>query len=124
MNMVTQANQEVLLKLMQAEEANTQLQIKVDAQVNLQNQLVQQLAKQEEIQIEMGNRLENQEAFMEKIMRQIDYFRSVLFERTNYLAEKIDAGYTTFTQMLSGKARLAKIEQLKLDTKLPKKDIE
>ncbi len=119
MNMMTQANQEVLLKLMQAEEANAQLQLKVDEQVNLQLQLVQQLAKQEEIQVEMGNRLENQEAFMEKIMRQIDYFRSVLFERTNYLAEKIDAGYTTFTQMLTGKARAAKAEQVKHEPKSP-----
>jgi len=122
MNMMTQANQEVLLKLMQAEEANAQLQLKVDEQVHLQNQLVQQLAKQEEIQMEMGNRLENQEAFMEKIMRQIDYFRSVLFERTNYLAEKIDAGYTTFTQMLTGKTRSAKVEQLKHEPKSPEID--
>lgn len=117
MNMMTQANQEVLLKLTEAEEANAQLQLKMDEQVNLQNQLVQQLAKQEEIQVEMGNRLENQEAFMEKIMRQIDYFRSVLFERTNYLADKIDAGYTTFTQMLTGKARAAKAEQVKPESK-------
>jgi hypothetical protein len=29
----------------------------------------------------------------EKIIRQIDYFRATLFERTNYLAEKIDTGY-------------------------------
>lgn len=66
MNMMTQANLEVLLKLKQAEDANAQLQLKMDEQVHLQNQLVQQLAKQEEIQVEMGNRLENQEAFMEK----------------------------------------------------------
>ncbi|MDX1807817.1 MAG: hypothetical protein R3267_12390 [Paenisporosarcina sp.] len=119
MNMISQANQEVLLKLTEAEEANTQLQLKVDEQVQLQNQLVQQLAKQQEIQMEMGNRLENQEAFMEKIMRQIDYFRSVLFERTNYLAEKIDAGYTTFTQMLTGKAR-----QVKQEPQMPNKEVE
>ena len=121
MSMITLANQEVLLKLTQAEEVNAQLQLKVDEQVDLQSQLVQQLAKQEEIQMEMGNRLENQEAFMEKIIRQIDYFRSVLFERTNYLAEKIDAGYTTFTQMLSLKSRV-KTDLLKFDPKSPNKD--
>lgn len=55
-------------------------------------------------------------------MRQIDYFRSVLFERTNYLAEKIDAGYTTFTQMLTGKTRTGKAEQVKHEPKSPEID--
>lgn len=44
-------------------------------------------------QDEVLNRLEHQEALTEKITRQIEYFRSILFERTNYLAEKIESGY-------------------------------
>ena len=59
----------------------------------MQNQLSQQISKQADTQLEVLNRLENQEALTEKILRQIDYFRATLFERTNYLAEKIDTGY-------------------------------
>ncbi|MBI0577134.1 hypothetical protein IEC97_07155 [Neobacillus cucumis] len=38
-------------------------------------------------------RLDRQEALTEKILRQINHIRSILFERTNYLATKIEDGY-------------------------------
>jgi hypothetical protein len=37
--------------------------------------------------------LDKQEALTEKIYRQLNHIRSILFERTNYLAEKMDEGY-------------------------------
>ena len=75
--------------------SNDELIVKIDEQFDLQKQIADQLVKQEQTQNEVLSRLDNQEAISEKILRQIDYFRSVLFERTHYLAEKIENGYTT-----------------------------
>jgi len=55
--------------------------------------LTQQLTEQKEGQREVLIRLDNQEALTEKALRQIDNLRSSLFERTNYLAEKIEDSY-------------------------------
>jgi predicted nucleic acid-binding Zn ribbon protein len=62
-------------------------------QEDLQKQLSEKISKQEEFQMGVLNRLDQQEALTEKIFRQINHIRSILFERTNYLAEKIDEGY-------------------------------
>lgn len=93
MDTLNHSNSEVVNKLDKYGLANEQLELKVDEQLNMQNQLSQQISKQADNQQEVLNRLENQEALTEKIIRQIDYFRATLFERTNYLAEKIDTGY-------------------------------
>src|SRR5699024_12866080 len=54
----------------------------------------------------MLDRLENQEALMEKFHRQISEFRSILFERSSFLAEKIEDSYNLtssyFYQLVSG----------------------
>jgi hypothetical protein len=62
-------------------------------QEELQKQLSEKIDKQEEFQLGVLNRLDKQEALTEKISRQLNHIRSILFERTNYLAEKIDEGY-------------------------------
>ena len=62
-------------------------------QAELQKQLSEKLSKQEEFQKGVLTRLDQQEALTEKIFRQINHIRSILFERTNFLAEKIDEGY-------------------------------
>lgn len=62
-------------------------------QEELQKQLSEKISKQEEFQTGVLNRLDQQEALTEKIARQLNQIRSILFERTNYLAEKIDEGY-------------------------------
>ncbi len=62
-------------------------------QEELQKQLSEKINKQEEFQTGVLIRLDQQEALTEKISRQLNHIRSILFERTNYLAEKIDEGY-------------------------------
>jgi vacuolar-type H+-ATPase subunit I/STV1 len=62
-------------------------------QEELQKQLSEKISKQEEFQTGVLTRLDQQEALTEKIARQLNHIRSILFERTNYLAEKIDEGY-------------------------------
>ena len=74
---------------------NEELVLKMDQQLELQQKMATQIAKQENVQHEVVNRLENQEAISEKVLRKIDDFRSILYERTNYLAEKIEKGYTS-----------------------------
>ncbi len=73
--------------------ANEQLATKITQQVELQRQLSQEFTKQEEFQTEVLSRLDKQEALTEKIYRQLNHIRSIIFERTNYLAEKMDEGY-------------------------------
>ena len=101
MDTLNHSNSEVVSKLDKFGSANEQLELKVDEQIDMQNQLSQQISKQEENQRAVLNRLENQEAMTEKILRQIDYFRATLFERTNYLAEKIDTSYNYAISYLS-----------------------
>ncbi|MEC1524762.1 hypothetical protein P9D43_22410 [Neobacillus niacini] len=62
-------------------------------QEELQKQLSEKISKQEDFQKGVLTRLDQQEALTEKISRQLNHIRSILFERTNYLAEKIDEGY-------------------------------
>ncbi|WP_404451544.1 hypothetical protein LG329_14565 [Virgibacillus necropolis] len=92
-NSLCQSNQEIVDQLEDYNLGQQEVKTKMSEQFDLQQQMSDQLSKQEENRDEVLSRLENQEALTEKITRQIDYFRSILFERTNYLAEKIENGY-------------------------------
>jgi len=103
---LNKANQEVVNRLDHLDVVNEQINSKVNEQLNLQKQMSQQIFTQEDAQNGVLERLDNQEALTEKILRQIDHFRAVLFERTNYLAEKIDTSYSYtasyFTKLING----------------------
>nr|WP_263328260.1 hypothetical protein [Neobacillus sp. Marseille-Q6967] len=73
--------------------SNKQLTSQIDEQLEWQKSMTEKFLKQEDFQAEVLSRLDKQEALTEKIFRQINHIRSILFERTNYLAEKIDEGY-------------------------------
>lgn len=90
------------LKTLTEENKNLQMMIEDDhissqemiKQQSLDNlDLTEQLTEQKESQQEVLIRLDNQEALTEKALRQIGHLRSSLFERTNYLAEKIEDSY-------------------------------
>lgn len=55
--------------------------------------MAQKLASQADFQTDVLTRLDNQEALTEKIYRQLNHIRSIIFERTNYLAAKVEEGY-------------------------------
>lgn len=80
-------------RLERYEKANHQLVLQINEQLELQKEVAEKIKKQEEFQGEVLQRLDTQEALMDKISRQINHIRSILFERTNYLATKIDDGY-------------------------------
>lgn len=74
-------------------EKNEELSMKIGEQIELQKEMSRQLTKQEDFQADMTNRLDRQEALTEKMIRKMDHFRSILYERTNFLTEKIEKGY-------------------------------
>lgn len=61
-------------------------------QLNNEN-ISRQLAEHKEGQQEVLGRLDNQEALIEKALRQLSHLRSILFERTSDLAETIEEKY-------------------------------
>ncbi|MCP8970020.1 hypothetical protein [Ectobacillus ponti] len=66
------------------------------ANEKLSAQLSEQLTMHEktaQFQETVLQRLDQQEALTEKMSRQLQHIRSILFERTNYLAAKIEDGY-------------------------------
>ena len=74
---------------------NIELASKVEQQMEFQRDMVKQLSNQESFQEDFATRLENQEALMEKLSRKVDNFRSILYERTHFLADKIEEGYNS-----------------------------
>lgn len=72
---------------------NEELSSKIEQQIELQKEMSRQISKQEDFQHDVINRLDKQEALTEKMIRKIDHFRSILYERTNFLTEKIEKGY-------------------------------
>jgi len=89
---------------------NEQFLGQLEKQMALQKQMNQRMDVQQNSQVEVFDRLEKQEALTEKLGRQMENFRQVLFERTNYLAEKIEEGYHLTTsyvdRALTGNDRL------------------
>lgn len=87
------SNQAIVEQLEMGGLANEQIGVKMDEQHDLQKQMADQMMKQEVANEDVLNRLEKQEAVSEKITRQMDHFRAILYERTSYLAGKIEEGY-------------------------------
>jgi chromosome segregation ATPase len=82
---------------------------KVNDQTEVQQRLSEKVNEQENNQENVMSRLDNQEALTEKLLRQFEHLRSSLFERTAFLAEKVEesAAVTSnyMTKLLSGKDR-------------------
>ncbi|MCZ2260520.1 hypothetical protein [Sporosarcina sp. G11-34] len=87
-------------------EKNEELILKMAQQIDLQQKMETQVLKHQNTQDEVISRLENQEALSEKMVRQIDSLRSALYERTHFLAEKIEESYKStssyINQIISG----------------------
>lgn len=93
MEKLEHSNLEIINWLKVLEEESGRSAQKIDQQTEQSQKLTAQLSKQEAEQDDVVSRLENQEAILEKISRQMEHFREVLFERSGYLAEKIEDGY-------------------------------
>lgn len=107
---LSRSNQEIADQLKKFSLENDEIGTKMDEQHKLQKKMADQMANQEDKQHEVLNRLDNQEALTEKITRQMEHYRTILFERTTYLAEKIEEGYNLtssyFTELMTGSDQL------------------
>ncbi|MGM8212281.1 hypothetical protein ACLIBH_05715 [Virgibacillus sp. W0430] len=104
---IHQSNKKLLHELHQFQDASKTVSAQVDACLSLQKQTITQLSdqsaqyehiseelkKQADDQQQVQTKLQNQEALVEKALRQLDHIRSVLYERSSYLAEKVESGY-------------------------------
>lgn len=74
---------------------------KMDTQIEKQKHFAITLDEQTVAQSEISERLEKQEGFLEKLAHQLNFLRSVIFERSHFITEKIDNSYQLTTTYLS-----------------------
>lgn len=106
-NMLNQSNAEIAERLDKFDADQEKLLTKMDAQIEKQDQFSLAMDEQKTAQAEMAERIEQHEGLIEKMMRQMDFLRSVIFERSHFIAEKIDKSYqltTTYISNLRGKS--------------------
>ncbi|BAC15106.1 hypothetical protein [Oceanobacillus iheyensis HTE831] len=96
-------SQQVLQEMMDAMQiTNEKYHAKVEEQNQLQ-QVVMQTLKEKDVEVEnINERIESQEALLEKVVRQMDHFRGVMYERTNYLAKKLESTVAYMLNKLTG----------------------
>ncbi|MFJ7934633.1 hypothetical protein [Sporosarcina sp. NPDC096371] len=75
-------------------ESTNNMAVKMTRQLDQQQQLAKLILRQENAQKDVISRLVNQEGVTEKMGRQLDHLRSLLYERTNVLTEKLEHSYT------------------------------
>ncbi|GAA0326042.1 hypothetical protein GCM10008967_15770 [Bacillus carboniphilus] len=92
-NHLSESNKEIADRLEKSEAINQFLKHKLNQQYTLQKEVAETLSNTKEFQSGVLERLDHQEAVTEKISRQLNHIRSIIFERTNYLATKIEDGY-------------------------------
>ncbi|AXI10850.1 hypothetical protein CV093_20285 [Oceanobacillus sp. 143] len=99
---ITMSYEKIGHKLTQYGSANEQISSKIDEQIKVQQQLTERISTQDATQQEVLDRLDNQEALTEKISRQLSHFRSALYERTNFLSEKIEQTSSYLMNLITG----------------------
>ncbi|SFB30562.1 hypothetical protein SAMN04488072_11483 [Lentibacillus halodurans] len=87
------ASQKIVERLAAYEAVNQDMAQQMTALAELNREMADQMTGQDQAQENVLNRLESQGALMEKVHRQISELRSILFERSSYLAEKIEDSY-------------------------------
>ncbi|KAA0964958.1 hypothetical protein FQ087_01125 [Sporosarcina sp. ANT_H38] len=100
-NEVSQSNEEIVNRMETLTSADEEIMVKMNEQLDYQKLLSEQILEQKDVQNDMLSRLDNQEGLLGKVIRQLDYLRSVLFERTNFLSEKIEGGYSITSSYIS-----------------------
>lgn len=92
-------NHDLMARLDEISELNGRIETKVDEQTKLQKSLSGQVNRLETAQQEVMSKIDSQEGLIDKLNRQIDHIRSVLFERTNHLEGKIEHLYKSMAAL-------------------------
>lgn len=100
------SSQEVLSgKLEKQEELHEEVIKRLINQEDQLKNVMGRMDEQENHQQDVITRLESQEALLEKVVREMNHIRSVIFERAGFLAGKIENGYkltsSYFTQLVN-----------------------
>ncbi|MCF3942127.1 hypothetical protein [Oceanobacillus alkalisoli] len=98
----------ILAKLTAISKENEQLSNQVTAYLRSQEEITKRFAIDQTKMEDLKKRMEEQEALTAKVVRQLDHFRSILYERTNYLAEKVGEATTTILQFLKSESSSSK----------------
>ncbi|GKV55815.1 hypothetical protein NCCP2222_17620 [Sporosarcina sp. NCCP-2222] len=91
------SNQELTISLQHTQKLHDVLLVRMEEQRKDQQRVAEVLEKQTAAQIEMTSRLDRQEGMLDKLARQMDHLRSIIYERSHDLAEKIEKGYKITT---------------------------
>ncbi len=89
-----QTQAETSKQLKQMETSNQQLIEKIEQLTTQQQEMATALTAHKSHQEDVLERLENQEATLEKVVRQLTNLRSIVFERTSHLVEKVEGSYS------------------------------
>lgn len=87
---LNESKDEVTNHLIDLQSLNEKLSYEVKNQYTRHIELSSQIGELEKTQKELRRRLENQDSLLEKLVRQIDNLRSIIFERSHFLIEQID----------------------------------
>ena len=96
--------QNILVKLAAISDENEQLSNQVTAYLKSQEEMMERIAIDHTKMEDLEKRMEEQEALTAKVVRQLDHFRSVLYERTNYLAEKVEEATATIVRFFKNES--------------------
>lgn len=91
-----EVNETVMQQLEEVTTTNKEIIEKIDEQHALQEVVAEQISTIEETQKDLVDRVDKQEGLVDKVLRQIDQVRFILYERTNFLEEKIEKAYEYF----------------------------
>ncbi|WP_018930817.1 hypothetical protein [Gracilibacillus lacisalsi] len=108
LQMLDEKNQEIISQLSDYKSSSEQLSSQVNEMHMLHQQMAEQISKQDEKQDKVLDSFENQEALLEKTFRQLDNLRSILFERTYHIVEKIENSWKPLNFMIPGKNKESK----------------
>ncbi|MDN4607886.1 hypothetical protein [Sporosarcina highlanderae] len=101
-NQLSQSNSEIAERLEKFDADQELLLKKMDEQIERQQQFSVSLEEQKITQSEIVDRIDRQEGLVDKLMRQMDFLKSVLFERTHFIAEKIDKSFSYISERKAG----------------------
>ena len=101
LEIISSIKDEIMSQFQLVNSTNEQILNKIDEQTVHQHQVADKLTKLEDTQQEVLTRVDGQEGIIDKIIHQIDHVRFVLFERTNYLEEKMEKVYEQAVNYIS-----------------------
>jgi len=90
---IEKENNHLMGQVKSSKTSNSEIMNLMTEQYKIQKEMSEKLVKHDKNQKEIIMRLESNEALTEKITRQLENLRFILFERSNFLAGKIEESY-------------------------------